>query len=123
MSIFQLTVFLNLCWLGYLTFLVYRKNQVKIDKKPIPPSSSSFSRDIKINLTRFNPFNSVGGDQSFILILLDNLNDGVIITSLHNRDSTRVYAKPIKNGKTDKIALSKEEQSALVKAVSFTRQN
>ena len=49
-------------------------------------------------LIRFNPFGDTGGDQSFVLALLDNHNNGVIISSVHARTGTRVYAKEITNG-------------------------
>jgi len=108
-------VVLNILWLGYLTFIVYRKS-LSLGKKT--NKSLESIRPYKINLTRFNPFDELGGDQSFILCLLDNANSGVIITSLHNRDSTRVYAKAIKNGESDNLALSKEETKALIKTIN-----
>lgn len=72
----------------------------------------------KINLIRFNPFEDLGGDQSFILVMLDNTNSGVIITSLHSRDVTRTYAKAIKNGEGYNTTLSKEEKMAVVKTIN-----
>jgi hypothetical protein len=108
-------VIIDLLWLLYLTFIVYKKNLSfgKNTKKTIDSV-----RPYKINLTRYNPFDELGGDQSFILCLLDNANSGVIITSLHNRDSTRVYAKAVKNGESDNLALSKEETKALIKTIN-----
>lgn len=67
----------------------------------------------KVKLVRFNPFQELGGQQSFILALLDNHNNGVIITSLHTKDTTRLYAKPVKNGAGDQVALSKEEKAVV----------
>jgi len=69
----------------------------------------------KVGLVRFNPFDEIGGDQSFSLCLLDGLNDGFIVTCLHARDRSRVYAKAIKDGKA-KIDLSKEELKSLDEA-------
>jgi hypothetical protein len=108
-------VTVNFLWLGYLTFIVYRKS-LSLGKNSDKTVSSV--RPYKINLTRFNPFDQLGGDQSFILCLLDNTNSGAIITSLHNRDSTRIYAKAIKNGESDNLALSKEETKALIKTIN-----
>ena len=108
-------VIINFLWLGYLTFIVYRKNLI-LGKKGNRPYEAI--RPYKINLTRYNPFSGVGGDQSFILCLLDNTNPGVIITTLHNRDSTRIYAKAIKNGESDNLALSKEETKAVIKTIN-----
>ncbi len=71
----------------------------------------------KVGFKRFNPFHETGGDQSFILILLDNNNNGIILSSLHQRDGTRVYAKEIINGKTNYKLIS-EEESLLAQTIS-----
>jgi len=69
----------------------------------------------KVGLIRFNPFKELGGDHSFSLAILDDYNSGIIITSLHTRDRTRVYMKDVSNGKS-KVELSDEEKKALVDA-------
>jgi len=69
----------------------------------------------KVLLVRFNPFKEIGGDHSFCFVLLDGKENGVIITTLHTRDRTRIYAKTIKNGKSE-FELSNEEKKALLKA-------
>ena len=66
----------------------------------------------KVGLTRFNPFKELGGDHSFSLAILDKNNSGVIITSLHARDRTRVYMKDVKNGESSS-ELSVDEKKAL----------
>lgn len=70
----------------------------------------------KVGLLRFNPFKDTGGDQSFILALVDAQNTGVIISSLHTRTGTRWYAKHVINGKGAEYELSKEEEEALKSA-------
>jgi len=67
----------------------------------------------KIGLVRFNPFKDTGGDQSFILALVDAENTGVIISSLHTRTGTRWYSKGISRGKGVEYDLSEEEEKAL----------
>ena len=47
----------------------------------------------KVGLVRFNPFKDTGGDQSFILSLIDGKDTGVIISGLYSRSGTRWYAK------------------------------
>jgi hypothetical protein len=69
----------------------------------------------KIGLIRFNPFKELGGDHSFSMAILDSHSSGIIITSLHTRDRTRVYMKDIKKGKSS-FELSTEEKSALANA-------
>lgn len=78
--------------------------------------SAQFSLS-KQALIRFNPFGDTGGDQSFVLALLDNHNNGVIISSVHARTGTRVYAKEITDG-LSKYNLSDEETIALQKALN-----
>ncbi len=66
----------------------------------------------RLGLVRYNPFEDTGGNQSFALALLDADGDGTILTSLHTRQATRFYAKPIRGGRSD-AALSDEEAEAL----------
>lgn len=109
-------IFLNSAWLVYLTFIIYKKILKTPSAVAQPPIIVPGA--FKMQMVRFNPFNDVGGDQSFILCLLDKTNTGVIITSLHTRDSTRVYAKAIKNGSCESQSLSKEETKALIKTIN-----
>jgi hypothetical protein len=69
----------------------------------------------KVGLIRFNPFQETGGDHSFSIALLDGKDTGVILTGLHTRERTRVYAKAIKKGKSEH-ELSNEEKKAFTKA-------
>ena len=70
----------------------------------------------KFALIRFNPFEDEGGDQSFVVALLDGKNDGVVISSLHSRVGVRVYAKSVQGSKAAKHQFSKEEKEAVEKA-------
>lgn len=71
----------------------------------------------KIGMVRYNPFQESGGEQSFSIAVLDGNNNGFVMTSLHYRESNRVYAKPIEQGKS-KYQLSKEELEAINKAIN-----
>lgn len=71
----------------------------------------------KVSVLRFNPFEDSGGDQSFAVAVLDGEGNGFIVSSLHSRSGTRVYAKEIKNGKSQSHALTREEKEALDKAL------
>ncbi len=71
----------------------------------------------KTGIVKFNPFNETGGNQSFVLALLDNQNNGFVISSLFVKEGNRMYAKPIKDAKSE-ILLSKEEMSAIEKAIA-----
>jgi hypothetical protein len=67
----------------------------------------------KIGLLRFNPFKDTGGDQSFILALLDANDTGVVITALYSRSGTRWYAKHVVKGRGSEHDLSEDEKQAL----------
>ena len=71
----------------------------------------------KSSLLRYNPYQDVGGDQSFTLAMLNGVDTGIILTSLHTRAGTRVYSKVVVKGKSD-IQLSKEEEQVLETANS-----
>lgn len=70
----------------------------------------------KIGFKRYNPFTDTGGDQSFTAALLDDLGDGIMISSLHSRENTRLYAKKVEGGKVENQTLSKEEQEVIKQA-------
>ena len=110
--IIYILVFINSIWLFLISKALYQKNKLNQNIKPTPVDSK-----VKINVTRFNPFENVGGNQSFILTILDQADSGVILTSLHNRDLTRLYAKTIKNGQAENNTLSKEEKLAIVNTI------
>jgi len=74
----------------------------------------------KVGTMRFNPFDDTGGDQSFVVALLDGNNNGVVISSMHGRERTRIYCKPVKEGKESDYPLSIEEKEAIQKAQDIT---
>jgi hypothetical protein len=68
---------------------------------------------------RYNAFGDTGSDLSFSLALLDDAQNGVVITSIYGRDESRTYAKPIEAGKSV-YNLSEEELSVIKKATGKT---
>jgi hypothetical protein len=73
-----------------------------------------------IGLVRFNPFEDTGSDQSFAIALLDDQRDGIVLSSLHGRTNTRLFAKPVADGASPHN-LSDEETQAIRIAVEGTR--
>ncbi len=71
----------------------------------------------RVGLVRYNPFEETGGNQSFALALLDAVGDGWVLSSLHARSGTRVYAKAITAGRADS-AVSDEEAAAIRQAMA-----
>lgn len=76
----------------------------------------------RVGLVRFNPFENTGGDQSFTLALLDGHHTGFVISSLHSREQTRIFAKPIVNGTCKTFELSSEERLAIQRALPAKKQ-
>jgi len=69
----------------------------------------------RVGFLRFNPFRDAGGDQSFALTVADEEGNGFVMSSLHSRDVTRVYGKPLIAW--DSIyPLTDEEKQAIDKA-------
>lgn len=71
----------------------------------------------RVELLRFNPYDDTGGDISFTACFLDHKGSGVVITSLHARNGTRIFGKEIVAGKSGKYELSKEEELVVKKAM------
>ena len=71
----------------------------------------------RVGVVRFNPFADTGGDQSFAIALLDAEGNGIVLSSLHSRTDTRVFAKQVQSGRS-RHALSEEEQDAIRKALA-----
>ncbi len=90
-----------------------KKALIELKREYDKLEKDGFSHIQKIGLVRFNPFKDTGGDQSFILALVDAENTGVVISSLHTRTGTRWYAKGIVRGKGVEHELSDEEEKAL----------
>ena len=70
----------------------------------------------KMALLRYDAFQEMGGNLSFIIVLLTSSNNGFIINSVHNINSSYCYAKEVKEGKCA-INLSEEEAIALERAL------
>jgi hypothetical protein len=73
-----------------------------------------------LGIVRFNPFQDTGGDQSFAIALVDGHGNGVVLSSLHSRDVTRVYAKPLQKWEST-YSLTDEEKTAI--ALAYQKQS
>ena len=99
-----------------------RVRKVVTDVDAVAARTAVVERDLqsslgRIGLVRFNPFEDTGGNQSFALAMLDGRGDGFVVSSLHARAGTRVYAKSIAGGAAES-ALSDEEAAALRAALA-----
>ena len=69
----------------------------------------------KAGVIRFNAFTETGSDLSFAVALLDDYDNGVVLTSIFGRNDSRVYAKPLIKGEST-YSLTNEEKDAIEKA-------
>ena len=63
-------------------------------------------------VVRYDALSEGSGRQSSSIALLDRLGRGVVVSSIHQRDQARVYAKPLEGWESE-YDLSPEEQEAI----------
>lgn len=74
--------------------------------------------DVAVSRTavlRYDAFNETSGRQSSTIALLDDRDNGVVISAILQREQARVYAKPIVGGRSS-LELSPEEVAAMEQA-------
>lgn len=85
-------------------------------QKDIATINTKLKKSIRgLETIRFNPFPDQGSNQSFAIGMLNEDGDGVVFSSLYSRERMSVFAKPVKNNKSQ-YELSAEEREALEKA-------
>lgn len=94
--------------------------KLKISKEKTEKELTEVNKKLKksirgLETVRFNPFPDQGSNQSFAIGMLNEENDGVVISSLYSRERMSIFAKPIKKGKSE-YELTEEEKEALKKA-------
>jgi len=99
-----------------------RVRKVVRDVDDVAARTSALESDMRrslgrLGLVRYNPFDDTGGNQSFALAIVDAAGDGFVVSSLHARQGTRVYAKAVAKGSAE-VALSEEESAALLQALA-----
>lgn len=63
-------------------------------------------------LVRYDAYGEMSGRQSTSIALLDATRSGIVLSSIHHRDTARLYAKQISNGHPE-FELSPEESEAI----------
>lgn len=71
----------------------------------------------KVSVIRYRAFEDVGSDLSYSIALLDDANDGIVITGIYGRSESTSFTKPIENG-ISKYDLSEEEKLAIRNAIN-----
>ena len=104
------------------TIIILEQEIIKLNKardnieKEIVAINTKLKKSIRgLEAIRFNPFPDQGSNQSFAIGMLDEEGDGLVISSLYSRERMSIFAKPVKNGKSE-YELSTEEKEALRRA-------
>jgi DNA-binding protein YbaB len=75
------------------------------------------SMKANMGMVRYNAFGDHGrSDLSFSLAILNDNQEGVVISSLHSRDESRVYAKQVEGGASTSYPLTPEEKECITQA-------
>lgn len=69
-----------------------------------------------VAIKRYNAFGERGNDLSFSVAIIDDSRNGVVLTSLHNRENSYIYAKPLEAGESQ-YSLSPEEKEVIALAL------
>jgi hypothetical protein len=69
-----------------------------------------------VAVIRYNAFAEKGSDLSFSAAFVDDESSGVVISSIHSRGDSIVYAKPVVKGDSP-YALSPEEKEVIRQAI------
>lgn len=107
--------------------LIDLKNQSEMldeeqrEQKTLLEATQVKIRGMKSNiaLKRYNAYGERGSDLSFSLAILDDDRSGIVLTSLHNRENSYIYSKPMHNGESQ-YALSPEEKEVITLALQRT---
>lgn len=96
-----------------------REKSKLVDEKINTMEQSLHHTYQKIGIVKYDAFKEMGGELSFALALLTDLNDGFIINSMHSsREGCFTYIKEVKAGECN-IILAEEEKQALEMAINY----
>ncbi len=68
-------------------------------------------------LVRYDAYNELSGRQSMSIAMLDAKHSGIVLSCIHHRDQARLYAKQIRDGRSE-LELSPEEEQAIEVALA-----
>lgn len=75
----------------------------------------------KYGIYRYDAFDTVQGNLSFVLVLLSDQYSGIILNSMQDRDTSHFYVKEVIKGEPVQ-PLSREEEAALSHAFGETEE-
>jgi hypothetical protein len=96
----------------YLKVMEEIKSNLKgVDQRVTALERESPSLLKHVEVVRYNPFKETGGDHSFSLVIADDTGKWVVVSSLHSRDTTRIYAKKLIGWESTRPLTDEESQA------------
>ncbi|AFM43541.1 hypothetical protein Desaci_4713 [Desulfosporosinus acidiphilus SJ4] len=94
-----------------------QKVQLEQCSKRLDPIEFKLKASVdRVQMVRYKAFENVGSDLSFALAFLNQDGDGIVLNSIHSREDSRVYAKPVTGGQSTYL-LSNEEKEVISNAM------
>ena len=95
-----------------------KDNQAKTSKQIANINETLLGTYQKLGVVKYDAFEEMGGKLSFAICMLNDVNDGFIMNSMHSsREGCFTYVKEIIKGQSF-VELSSEEKEALNRAMS-----
>ena len=96
---------------------------LKADDRAAKDSIRTLNRNFrasfqKFGMVKYNAFQGMGGNLSFVFAMLDYTNTGFVLNCIHSREGCYIYMKEVDRGQTD-VVLGNEEQEALEQALGY----
>ncbi len=66
----------------------------------------------RVGMYRYNAFGEGSSDLSFSIAVVDEFKSGFVLSGIHNREQTYIYAKPLDKGQSQYL-LTPEEKEAI----------
>lgn len=93
--------------------VTHERDGVKVKEAILTLESQAKKHLQRVGFVKFNPFERSGGEQSFVIALLDSNNSGIVETFMYTREGVRIYVKQVREGKSVEYELSDEEKEAI----------
>lgn len=104
-----------------LDALLNEESAIKKEQDMIKNTLYNLQNEIKlsyhtIGIVRFNAFDKMQGELSFVLALLNSKKSGIVLNFIYTQEGYRIYTKMVTEGKSNEYELSEEEKNAILKA-------
>lgn len=93
--------------------LMERQDQLRSSVSEIQQKLQKVKGYVGVN--RYNAFAETGSDLSFSVAIVDEAQNGVVLSGIRNREDSHIYAKPLAEGKSN-YTLTPEERDAINRA-------